>query len=299
MTTVSTRLGNVAPVATGLRVARATLLALTTLATLLSMLTYPFDAQEGEFFHALRNGEISSVAVGHPADFTADFGVSHGDFGVSHGDLGSSNGFSDTDNIAVSWVNRFGFRRWAALTDLRALADLRQTGEDGSPAADTGLDPAASITATARGLGLATLTVVEPGDLFPAWMRWLPRVAWLVMIAILVAGPRPRRMSKPGAFWAYSAPLNVGIFYALLRDTTWNQRMSRLPEPQARDRVVLERGVNTPIHRHGGWAMFFWSILIGLVISLVLLAVSAALPTRLDPVVWTAVDLAGNRPTIP
>ena len=56
---------------------------------------------------------------------------------------------------------------------------------------------------------------------------------------------------------------------------------------------------NEVIPRYGGGVMFLWSILIaGFAISLVLLGIAWALPTYLDPVAWSVVDVAGN-PTTP
>ncbi|MBC7561192.1 MAG: hypothetical protein H7270_18040, partial [Dermatophilaceae bacterium] len=106
---------------TRVRLARATMLALTTVATIVALLTTPFSAEEGEFIHALRNGEIQFVAVGHSADFS------------------SASGFTTTepnaqDDIAVSWVNRVGFRREAVLDQLRGSAQsVESTPPDTQP----------------------------------------------------------------------------------------------------------------------------------------------------------------------
>lgn len=119
------------------------------------------------------------------------------------------------------------------------------------------------------------------------------------MIGITLYGRQPRRMTKWGAFWAYLMPFNIGIFYALLRDSPWNQKMARFPEPGVRDRVVVDPMTNEVIRRYGGWAMFFWSAIVAsLAISLVLLFVSWTFPTYLDPVGWSAVDVAGNPMTL-
>ena len=115
------------------------------------------------------------------------------------------------------------------------------------------------------------------------------------MIGSSLYGPQPRRMTKWGAFWAYLIPYNIGIFYALLRDSPWNRKMARLPEPGVGDRVVVDPITNEVIPRYGGGAMFFLSAIVaGFAISLVLLFVAGTFPTYLDPVGWSAVDLAGN-----
>jgi len=301
MTALDTRVGRVVPVAARLCVAWAALLLLTILSTLVLLVTTPFEAQEGEFIHALRSGEVGSAAVGHSADFASDFGV-------------SVTNTSASDDIAVSWVGRFGFRRVAVLSNLLAVRDLvaASDGEDAAvptPVFDPSapivaptpvLDPSATIAATARSLGSTPPIMVEPGRLPLDRMKALrPLLVTLMMVALIV-GPRPRRMSKAGAFWAYLAPFNLGIFYALLRDSPWNRRMNLVPEPEARDRVISEPGVNKPIYRHSGWAMFVWSVLIsGIVFGLLLAAVSWALPTHLDPVTWIPVNLPANPFTNP
>jgi len=73
----------------------------------------PFNAEEGEFIHPLRSGEIASVAVGHSADFYATSGL-------------NTNPFNAQDDIAVSWVNRFGLRREAILNEFGGFAQNAQ-----------------------------------------------------------------------------------------------------------------------------------------------------------------------------
>jgi hypothetical protein len=301
MTALGTQVGHVVPAVARLRVAWAALLSLTILSTLVFLFTVPFDAQEGEFIHALRSGEVRSAAVGHSADFTSGPGVN---VTIS----------SEGDDIAVSWVGRFGFRRVAVLGNLRAVRDLVAAGTGEEAAAPTpvldpsapivaptpALDPSATITATARSLGSAPPVMVQPGGLPLDRMKILYPVLVILMIVALLVGPRPRRMSKAGAFWAYLAPFNIGIFYALLRDSPWNRRMNLVPEPEARERVISEPGVNKPIYRHSGWAMFLWSAVIGsFAVGLLLTAVGWALPTHLDPVNWIPVNLPANQLTIP
>jgi len=122
----------------------------------------------------------------------------------------------------------------------------------------------------------------------------------VLMIGIMLNGPQPRRTTKAGAFWAYMLPLNVGIFYALLRDSPWNQRMNLLPDPAPSDRVLVDPVTNQTLRRYGGWMVFLWFTLVTrLALSLLLIAVAFAFPTHLDPVAWTGVDLAGNRLTLP
>lgn len=281
MSTMGTRLRSSVPATTRLRIIWATMLALTTMSSLAVLLTTPFSADEGEFIHALRSGEIQSVALGHSADFRSTSGF-------------STTAFNAQDDIAVSWVNRFGFRRMAVLDQLQGLSQSTKS----TPAAsqpDARLDPSASIVRTAQSLGALAPTVASPGTLRFDRVKWLSVLVTLLMIGTLIYGPQPRRMTKWGAFWAYLIPFSVGIFYALLRDSPWNPRMNRLAEPARKDRVVVDPGTNEMIPRLGGWAMFFWSALIAsLAISLVLLGVASALPTYLDPVAWTAIDLAGH-----
>jgi hypothetical protein len=109
MSILDTQLRHSGPATPRLRVAWAAMLALTTLAALAVLVTTPFSAEEGEFIHALRSGEIQSVAVGHSADFYTASGV-------------HTTGINVQDDIAVSWVNRFGFRREAVLDQLRGIA---------------------------------------------------------------------------------------------------------------------------------------------------------------------------------
>lgn len=265
------------PASPRLRVVWAALLALTTLASIAVLLTAPFSAEEGEFIHALRSGEITTVAVGHSADFYSASGF-------------NTTGSNANDDIAVSWVNRFGFRREAVLDQLGGLAQ----GAESTPSTPL-LAPAASIARTARSLGAVAPTVVQPGELRFDRFRWQSVPLTVLMIGIMLFGRQPRRMTKWGAFWAYLIPFNIGIFYSLLRDSPWNRRMNLLPEPGVRDRVVVDPMTNEVIPRYGGWTMFFWSTLIaGFAISLVLLLVTWTFPTYLDPVAWKAVDVAGN-----
>jgi hypothetical protein len=301
MTALGTRVGQVVPVAARLRVARAALLLLTILSTLVLLVTTPLEAQEGEFIHALRSGEVRSAAVGHSADFASDFGVS-----VTNTSAG--------DDIAVSWVGRSGFRRVAVLSNLLAVRDLvaASDGEDAAvptPAFDPSapivaptpvLDPLATIAATARSLGSTPPIMVQPGGLPLDRMKALTPLLVTLMMVVLIVGPRPRRMSKAGAFWAYLAPFNIGIFYALLRDSPWNRRMNLVPEPGARDRVISEPGVNKPIYRHSGWAMFVWSVLLsGIAFGILQAALRWALPTYFDLVTWIPVNLPDNQLTTP
>ncbi len=270
------------PASPRLRVVWAALLAMVTVASFAVLLTTPFSAEEGEFIHALRSGEITTVAVGHSADFYSASGFNNP--GVN------TVGFNDPNDIAVSWVNRFGFRREAVLQQLGGLAQ----GAETTPQTPL-LDPAGSIARTARSLGAVAPTVVQPGQLRFDRLKWLSALVLVLMIGILLYGPQPRRMTKWGAFWAYLIPYNIGIFYALLRDSPWNQKMARLPEPGVGDRVIVDPITNEVIPRCGGWAMFFWSAIVAsLAITLVLLFVAWTFPTYLDPVGWSAVDVAGN-----
>ena len=294
---------------TKLRVVWIALLTLTACSTLLGLLTVPFDAEEGEFLHSLRNGEIASVALGHSQDFHSDSGL-------------NATSYNARDDIAVVWVNRFGFRREAVLNGLGALDQLAQntdgtqntdasqgTGDsqntDGTQNTDASqstsrLDPAASLARTAESLGVAAPTVVRPGELPFDHLKWLSVLLIVLMIGIMLNGPQPRRTTKAGAFWAYLLPLNVGIFYALLRDSPWNQRMNLLPDPAPRDRVLVGPVTNRTLRRYGGWMVFLWFTLVTrLALSLLLIAVAFAFPTHLDPVAWIGVDLAGHRLTLP
>jgi len=288
MSTLDTklRLRASGPASPRLRVVWAALLAMVTVASFAVLLTTPFSAEEGEFIHALRSGEITTVAVGHSADFYSASGFNNP--GVN------TVGFNDTNDIAVSWVNRFGFRREAVLQQLGGLAQGAESTPQTPP-----LDPAGSIARTARSLGVVAPTVVQPGQLRFDRLKWLSALVLVLMIGILLYGPQPRRMTKWGAFWAYLIPFNIGIFYALLRDSPWNRKMARLPEPVVGDRVALDPITNEVISRYGGWAMFFWSAVVAsFAIALVLLGVAWTFPTYLDPVGWSAVDVAGNPMTL-
>lgn len=300
---MDTQLRTSVPATTGLRVVWIALLTLTACSTLLGLLTVPFDAEEGEFLHSLRNGEIASVALGHSQDFYSDSGL-------------NATSYNARDDIAVVWVNRFGFRREAVLNGLGALDQLTQntdgsqgTGDsqntDGSQVtgdaqSTSRLNPAGSIGRTAESLGVAAPTVVQPGELPFDHLKWLSVLLIVLMIGIMLNGPQPRRTTKAGAFWAYLLPLNVGIFYALLRDSPWNQRMNLLPDPAPRDRVLVDPVTNRTLRRYGGWMVFLWFTLVTrLALSLLLIAVAFAFPTYLDPVAWIGVDLAGHRLTLP
>jgi hypothetical protein len=71
--------------------------------------------------------------------------------------------------------------------------------------------------------------------------------------------------------------------------------MNLLDEPGPKDRAVVDPLTNETIPRQGGGAMFLFSAVIaGLAISLVLLGLAQVFPTYLDPVAWSAVDLAGS-----
>ncbi|MEP7193836.1 MAG: hypothetical protein ABI903_13330 [Actinomycetota bacterium] len=283
MSVVGTQVRGVVAAATRLRAVWAALLALTALASLVSVLTSPLSAQEGEFMHALRAGEISSVAVGHSADFRSYTGF-------------SPNAFNSTDDIAVSWVNRFGFRRAAVLTDLMTLDKLRNAGGGVySTSQSVKLDPSGSVAATARALGAAAPAMVRPGELPLDSITWLPVVVIALMIGIMLFGPQPRRLTKWGALWAYTAPLNIGILYELLRDSPWNQKMNLLPEPGRRDRVTVNPVTGRRIRRLGGWSMFIgvW-VFAAVLVSLVPFVTGWALPDFVDPVRWTGVDLSGK-----
>ena len=260
------------------RVIRVVMLVLTTLATMVVLLITPFKAEEGEFIHALRSGEISSVAVGSSADFFAGPGLRAGSYDV-------------TDDVAVSWVSPFGFRREAVLSDLHML----DTNAETTPSLPH-LDPPASIAKTAQRLGVVAPTMVRPGELPYDRFAWLTWLATFLMICLMLAGPQPRRTTRWGAFWAYLAPLHIGIFYALLRDSPWVPEMNRVPEPEPRDRVFVDPVTSQSMRRIGGGLLFVWSVLFAsFALSLVMFGVVWALPTYVDPVVWSAVDMAGNR----
>src|SRR5665647_2816567 len=155
---MDTQLRTSVPATTRLRVVWAALLGLTAISTLLGLLTAPFDAEEGEFIHALRSGEVASVALGHSQDFYSDSGL-------------NATSYNAWDDIAVVWVNRFGFRREAVLNGLGALDQLTQSTQDSQ--STSRLDPAASIARTAQSLGVAAPKVVQPGELPFDHVKWL------------------------------------------------------------------------------------------------------------------------------
>jgi len=287
MSTVGNQIRAGAAAVVRLRAIWLVLVALTTLATMVSLFTYSIDAQEGEFVHALRSGEITSVAVGHSQDFR---------FGTGF----SSSSYNSADDIAVCWVNRFGLRRIAVLNELQGLDQTRGDGGAGASPSSTSVDPSASIAATARSLGAVAPATVLPGDLPLGGITWLPRAVAVLMIVIMIFGPQPRRTTKWGAFWAYSIPFNIGIFWALLRDSPWNQRMNLLPEPRAGDGFAVNLATNARVVRHGGWRMFFVaSFAIPIAFSLVLFVIRWPFPAFVDSVAWTAVNLSGNHLTTP
>lgn len=281
------------PASPRLRVVWAALLALTALTSAAALLCTPFSAEEGEFIHALRSGEITTVAVGHSSDFAS------GGFNTTGFNTNGSNAPND---VAVSWVNRFGFRRLADLSQLGELAQLADDqGDETNPstASKAPLDPSATIARTARSLGVAAPRVVQPGGLRFDRLNGLSVLLTILMIGVLMYGPQPRRKTKWGAFWSYLIPYSLGILWALLRDSPWNRRMSLLPEPAAGERVVVDPITGEGITRYGGWTMFFVSAVIAsIALSLVLLGVAWAFPTHLDPVVWSAVDVAGHPMTL-
>ena len=261
------------------------ILVLTSVATIATLLTIPFSAEEGEFLHALRSGEVTSAAVGHSADFETPVSA----INVSRLAAG--------DDIAVSWVSRYGFRRVAVLGTLQRSGPVAQT--DAAPATPA-LDPSASIVKTAKSLGTAPPRMVQPGELPYDNLIWLTVLVTILMIGVVIRGPQPRRMTKWAAFWACLFQLNVGIFYLLLRDAPWNERMNALPEPKPGVAgVVVNPVTNERIRRYGGWTMCIgFGLLTSLGLSLLLTAVSWVFPKYLDPVAWSAVNLAGT-PTAP
>jgi len=131
--------------------------------------------------------------------------------------------------------------------------------------------------------------VVDPGELRFDSVKWLSVLVTVLMIGFMMSGPQPRRMTKWGAFWAYLIPYSIGIFYVLLRDSPFNQRMNLLDEPRPKDRIVVDPLTNETIPRHGGGAMFLFSAVSdGLAISLVLLGLAQVFATYLDPVSWSS-----------
>ena len=275
------RLAASGPTSPRLRVVWAALLALTALTSVAALLATPFSAEEGEFIHALRSGEITFVAVGHSSDFAS------GGFNTTGF---NTNGFNAPNDVAVAWVNRFGFRRMAVLQQLGGVDQGAETSPSTAP-----LDPSASIARTAHSLGVVAPTVVQPGGLRFDRLNRLSVLLAVLMIGILMFGRQPRRTTKWGAFWSYLIPYSLGILCALLRDSPWNRRMSLLPEPAAGERVVVDPMTGEGITRYGGWTMFFVSAVIAsIALSLVLLGVAWILPNHLDPVVWSAVDAAGH-----
>jgi hypothetical protein len=265
--------------ATRLRAFWLVLVALATLATALTLFTSPVDMREGEFVHALRSGQISTLAVGHSQDFRSEVGFSPSWYGAS-------------DDIAVSWVNRFGFRRGAILNEMVALG---QPGAASGSTSGSELSPSASIAATARSLGAQAPVMVQPGELPLDRFSWLAGAVPMLMVVIMLFGPQPRRTTKWGAFWAYTAPLNIGIFWALLRDSPWNERMNRLPVPRPGDRVARDEAGDAAVVRLGGWSTFAWATLAQVAFSALLFVVVSALPDAVDPIRWTVV----NTPSTP
>ena len=70
--------------------------------------------------------------------------------------------------------------------------------------------------------------------------------------------------------------------------------------PAASDRVIVDPVTNRRLHRYGGWMVFLWfTLVVRLALSLLVVAVAFAFPTYLDQVGWSAVDVAGNRLTLP
>jgi hypothetical protein len=111
-----------------------------------------------------------------------------------------------TIGVAVSWVNRFGFRREAVLSQLQGRS---QGDQSTSPTtrSDPQLDPSASIIRTAQSLGAVAPNVVNPGELRFDRVKWLSVLVTVLMIGFTLYGPQPRRMTKVGCVLGLSDPL--------------------------------------------------------------------------------------------
>ena len=113
-----------------------------------------------------------------------------------------------------------------------------------------------SVVATAQAAGQVAPRLASLAGGWHAWAaRWLPLFLWGLLVALLLAGPQPRRMTKWAVFWLLMTAGGLGALWWLWRDVPWSQAVAR-----ANGR------------RLNGWVTFGLAFVINVALSAVIVA---------------------------
>lgn len=116
-----------------------------------------------------------------------------------------------------------------------------------------------SVVATAQAAGQVAPRLGSLAGGWHAWAtRWLPLFLWGLLVAVLLASPQPRRMTKWAVFWLLMTAGGLGALWWLWRDVPWSRFAARLPEGG---------------RRWSGWVTFGLAFVVNVALSAAIVAV--------------------------
>ena len=95
-----------------------------------------------------------------------------------------------------------------------------------------------------------------PLESFASWLR----LAWWVVVAVVVFGTQPRCATRWATFWRTLMPLNAGAWSTVLREAPWNSSAAAEPAPLAHSR-------QDPDPRPTGGPAFCWLVLSSILVG--------------------------------
>jgi hypothetical protein len=274
----------------------AALLVVVALAALM-VWTTPHEAPEGALAAALSHGQVAAVVVddGQKLGLEQPAGVQ-----LVLGRSGVTSSSSSGTIPRVIWATTAGRTYRTTLVAVSLTVDpAPPVADDGAEATDPTrpslpLDLPGTMRATAEGARVPAPDTDSLG--WPALVPGAASVVALLALLVLVLGPQPRRLTKWGVFWVLGVPGLAGIAWWLVREAPWSPQMSALAEPAPR-----AVGGFLGISRRSGGTGFLALLGATVVVSLVLLALSAALPVPASvpgSTTWTVVRADGSSSTL-
>nr|CAA9350371.1 MAG: hypothetical protein AVDCRST_MAG46-2552 [uncultured Nocardioidaceae bacterium] len=243
-----------------IRLARWPLLVASVLLALASWLTTPLDASLGSLTQDLTEGTVTEVVLG------CEVGEAESGFRLHIGTL------PPEERADVCWVTESGLSYGADVPEGPTRQGSRgRLGRVGSDA---------SIWAVIERVDQSVLDA--DGRLWTETVHDVCNVLGLAIVALLLAclvlGPQPRRLTKWGTFWVLLMPAGLGPVWLLAREAPWDRNLHQLPEPPPRWRGDIGGG----IRRHGGWTGFALLLIVAILVSGVSELLRDQL-SRLDP----------------
>ncbi len=109
-----------------------------------------------------------------------------------------------------------------------------------------------AATATAAGRAAPRVSTARLTDT-PDHLAAAAFLAWLLILAMMMLGPEPRRCTRFGWFWLLGIPGGFGLAWFLLREAPWSREAVVLqPLPPGK----VRRRPGEPRLRWGGWSTF-------------------------------------------